>query len=826
MKKLCVLIVTVITAGDPRFAAAQVDEDAVRLSGSARIAGTSRYRPGEWGSVALHLVNGSDEDQTPQAVSFFDKYEHAQFGTRMLVPAGSVRIVRHPVHIPADVGDDVHRLKLLTTLVEESGAGEIVQRQRYGDLFSSGLIPFTGVAPETVIVARTEPEDAHVYEALVAIRTDYGLDRRVGMLSEFPLPTNLLAYSGTEQLIIADDTLATDAAAAGTVRRWLLNGGHLWVFLDLVGQQTLERLLGNECRVEHVDHVTHTDVTIVSTNKRGNAADSHQYEQPVAMARVLVEDLDVTHTVNGWPAAFGQSFGRGYVQFTTLAARGWIRPRGPGDPQPIDATRGSYYVPLESFRNAADAFMQAAPAPPLSVDQFKPYLQDRIGYQIVERRPVIAVLSVFCVGLLIGGVWLHRRGRLERFLWIVPSASALAVAVLGLMGMQARQDMRDTLSVLQLIDLSVEQDEVQIAGAAALYRQDKGEAALAGTSTGILEPERFVGEGGLRRLVWTSGDRWTWQNLPLDAGLRFATFEAGATIDEPPELTGSFGSDGFVGTLNTGSLQSLSDVVIATPTQHTLAPAFDEAGRLVGGRAEVQEPGHVIADALLTDEQRRRQDLVRQMLATEYRRQKYPDRPTLIAWTDPLDAGFEAADHVDRAGAALLTIPIRWERPEPQTSVTIPSPFVPYESVASDGVGVTTAFDRHSGLWRKSGPGKRALLRFQVPEIVLPLQVETATLTVDVSAASRIVSVSMGRPEQPVLVSRLESPLGVQTVTVDDPHVLHLDEAGGLHVLIDVGPVTFKQGEDANVTHEQESWLIHSLQLELTGRTESNETNL
>ena len=352
MKKLFVLIIVMWLVGASRFAVAQVDDDSVRLEGSARIAGTGRYRAGEWASVTVHVVNGSDQDQTPQTICFLEQHPLMQFGSQVLVPARSVRAVTHPIYIPEDVEEDVKWLKLLTTVVEDADAGEVVQRQRDGELFQSGLIPLTGVAPETAWFASDGQGDAAVYEAVIAVRTDLGLDRRVGRVTEFPPPTNPLVYSGTEQVIIADDNLARDPATAGTIRRWLLDGGHLWVFLDLVGQPTLEQLLGNQCRVEHVDRITLTDLTIVPTNDWGSSPDSREFEEPVAMARVLVDDLEVTHTINGWPAAIRQSFGRGHVFFTTLAARGWLRERGPNDPQPNDETRGSYYVPLASLRNA------------------------------------------------------------------------------------------------------------------------------------------------------------------------------------------------------------------------------------------------------------------------------------------------------------------------------------------------------------------------------------------------------------------------------------------------------------------------------------------
>ena len=55
--------------------------------------------------------------------------------------------------------------------------------------------------------------------------------------------------------------------------------------------------------------------------------ETQDHEEPVDFLRVVVDGADVRYTVDGWPAAVWLRAGRGQVLVTTLAARGWVRPR-------------------------------------------------------------------------------------------------------------------------------------------------------------------------------------------------------------------------------------------------------------------------------------------------------------------------------------------------------------------------------------------------------------------------------------------------------------------------------------------------------------------
>ena len=823
--RLCILVFAACLIGRPCPVSAQQGQRPVRIDGPARLAGTSRYRPGDWGLIGIRLLNPNDEDMTSEVVSFFEQDRLAQFGIQCLVPAGTLRTVVHPIYIPDDLGTDTDRLDLLSMLVEDSAAGEVVQRQIDGELFPSRLIPLAQEFPTTVLMTAGTGREQNAYEATIAVRLDQNLDRRVGLLHEYPLPPDLLAYAGTDQLIIADDIVATDPQAAAAIREWIVGGGHAWVFLESVQQETVQRLLGNNCRVEYVDHITLPEVTIKNARNSATLPLTREYDDPIPLVRVLAEDVEVTHTVNGWPAAFRQKIGRGRVLFTALGARGWIRDREPTDPQPTDPARWSAYVPTWPLIQATAGFFKRPAQGRISTDHLKPYLYERIGHRIVGRLPVVTVLLLFCVGLLSVGLLWFRRRRLERLLWFAPAASVVAIGALGLIGMQTRQGLSDTVAVMQVIDMDTEQDEVHVDGLAAMYSTSKQDAALGGRAGGFVQPERFDREANVRRVVWTDRKQWRWQSLQLDAGLRFAPLSFSPIVDQRIQVTGKFGPDGFLGVLDPGPFQNLSDMVIASSTQHTLALSSEDDRSISGGVNDVQGPGRYIVDTLLTDEQRRRQDVLRELLASSLEQDRYPYQPTVLAWADPLASQFEFADEARRIGSALVAFPVQWERPESGTLVTIPSPFLPYEAVFTDEIGLSPVFDRPSGLWRSGSFPTTALLRFEIPDVVRPLDVQRVKLMLDITAPSRTVGVSLGQPENLIPVSQVEGPLGPVQVEVDDPQTLRLDDAGHLHVLVTVSEIALARDDGSRVGGDEENWQIHSLQMELSGRTQQANPN-
>src|SRR5205823_7772543 len=121
--------------------------------------------------------------------------------------------------------------------------------------------------------------------------------------------------------------------------------------------------------------------------------------QPVEFVRVLAPGREPLHTVNGWPASFVADLGRGKVVITTLAARGWLRPR-----TQLNAKSPYPQFPnlptIRDYFNAVSNELRTDPDRPiLAPADLRPYLHTQIGYAVVGRGVTLLLFGAF-FGLL------------------------------------------------------------------------------------------------------------------------------------------------------------------------------------------------------------------------------------------------------------------------------------------------------------------------------------------------------------------------------------------------------------------------------------------
>ena len=123
------------------------------------------------------------------------------------------------------------------------------------------------------------------------------------------------------------------------LRAWLNDGGEFWVMLDRVDFGGLEPLLGDTFTCQLVDRVRLDKVAIRDAEAlpAESPEPAVEYERPLDFARVLVTGMHVTHTVQGWPAAFWRPVG----------AAGWCLRRSaqkPGSAAPPRRGRGGIRI--------------------------------------------------------------------------------------------------------------------------------------------------------------------------------------------------------------------------------------------------------------------------------------------------------------------------------------------------------------------------------------------------------------------------------------------------------------------------------------------------
>jgi hypothetical protein len=453
--------------------------------------------------------------------------------------------------------------------------------------------------------------------------------------------------------------------------------------------------------------------------------------------------------------------------------------------------------PLEVL---ADALHLPDQQDPFPLEAFRRPLTEEIGYAVIGRGTVGLVFAAFLVVALAGGLVLRRSRRPELLGWLAPATAVAAAGAFVALGLSSRRSAVPTVAFGQVVEAAPGTQELAVRGLLAVYRPDSGPAEAGAPQGGLFELDPAGLEGQRRLLVRTDLDAWHWENLALPAGVRFAPFRY--TAKGPPvEAVARFGPRGLEGRLAAGPLADPADALLNTPGARNLAVRLHPDGTFRVGAGDALPAGQFLASPLLSDRQQRRQDLYRAFLARRDA-QRREAHTVLLAWASPLETHFTLVPDARTVGHALLVVPLRLERPEPDTPVTIPGPLVTCRRVSLGGLIPLT---------RQSGSAAEMHLRFQVPVEALPLAIDRARLRARIDAPGRRITIA-GPPGKPVELHRLDSPQAPLRVALTDADLLRLDEEGGLHLTLRVSePLAAGQNGPS------EKWTIHYIELEIAG---------
>lgn len=782
-------------------------------------AGTRTYAAGAWGLVEVSVTNRSEMPAKVLSSLFFPGDPNQQYGRELWMPPRSRRFAWYPVYVPPDIPEGAGFLEFKALVLDRTDEKERLLQSPTGEMLRDGLLPIDRDGGITGWIGEDDPPPdesppPNVGDMIVAARVGTGLTRKVVALRGHALPADADSLQGIEHLVISGDRPLYDAAGLEAIAEWVRRGGRLWIVLTDVPPSLVERLLGEDCRIQTVDRVGLTEVRIeASRASDGSDPAPREFEKPVEMVRVLAEGVEVTHTVDGWPAAFWQKLGRGEVLFTALAPAGWVRPSRPGDRRPATPLGDAEWLPHDPLLRSAERLTGRPEGRLPSVDDWEPLLEEQIGYRVVGRGTVAGVLGLSCAALAVAAVWFGRGGRLERLGWAAPLASLASAGALVAVGVQNTGSVASSVAEGELIETSPGTSVARVSGLAMLFNREQGEVELGGRGS-VLFPDMTGFTGETRRLVWTDWDRWHWENLALPRGVRVAPFQRSIKLESPVFASGEFGPGGFTGQIS-GPMRDGSDLVLATPPGGALAPEQTTDGRFSAGQGEVLAPGEFVSESLLSDVQRRRQDLYRRLLGAG-RGSAFRDRPTLFAWVTPPDLGFVYPEGSEKVGEALAAIPLEVRRTRPGTRVTIPSPFIdPQPAPGVTGSPPSPLFDRRSGEPVEHADSIEAWVRFQLPKEVVPLDLDRAKLSLTVSGAARSLEV-LCRPAGAVeSLRKWENPAGALEIDIERADALALDDRGGLLLGIRVGG----EPRDFRTRKTQSYWRVESMRLEATGRT-------
>lgn len=763
---------------------------------SAAAGGIRRYTPGKWSSVAVQGMNLSDKEAFPTIAVYFGKETGHQYARRMWLPPKSRRMTWLPIRAPNKVEAEKWSFDMTTLALLDSSSGEMIKRRTGQELLPNVPILADKETVKTAAIFRKAFPDGRgyiaeldndAYEMMAIARELAELPRVIITLSDDFSPPHPIMWESLHQFILCGDRIMEDSAGLAVLRDWLFRGGRLCVFLDRTSPETVAAILGHGDTYREVDRVQLDDFTIEDTwqTATGTISDQRRFETPVEFVRVIAEGVDVHTRVNGWPAAFWKQAGSGEVLFITLAPDGW-RPNQirQGD-ENLPENKEAKFREQRTLRSLASRFYQPRPAEPKLHSVMQPLLQEKIGYRIPDRRVATSLLGLNVLGLVLGGVWLARRNKLDRIAILLPIlAGATTIAFLVIGSMNSRS-VPSSLAFAELVQYMPESDSAHISGLAAMYQQRSGEIQVSGDDDGILIPLAKPADGSTHRLLWGDENNGRWVNVTVPAGsVQFASLDQRVQLADPVTATGQFRAEGFVGKLPASFGSDIGDALIASLPSPAMGIQLRSDGTFTGRKEDVFARDQFLAGAVVSDESRRRLEVYRSLLMpTDV--PSFATRPTLLAWTAPLPA-LTVTGELQQQGMALAALPLTIERTPPGTDFTVPATFIRIESVLGTK-GRSLAYNDRNGRWMPNASrATSSRLRFVLPRQVLPCKITEAQLTIKLGAPSRdlIVSSVVDNREEPI--QRIPNPNGVFHIDLNRPEWLFVDEGGGIKLTIEI----------------------------------------
>lgn len=799
--------------------------NASRIMTSASMGFVRRQRTEAWTVATVNAANPGDQDGESLLALYFPDEPGRQYARRMWVPARARRTDWLPFFIPGRFADSAEQIMARTVMIDSAGGREVIRR-RSGEMaaYEMPMARDTEAIKTAAYLRRPLPSDISAVsepdrdalDTLVVARTASSLTERVTQIESDFLPPWADVLRVYDNILLCADRIAHDSAGQSALRAWLRTGGRLWISLDRVSPETLDLLLGNAVDLQVVDRVELDQFTLVTDDNPTvpPAEELCEFESPVELVRVTTSAVDVPCRIDGWPAAIRLPYGDGEVLITTLAPRGW---------------RKEFELsPTRALRTLSARHFQKREGRP-SATTFQPALEQRIGYRAPRRSVAVGLLGGYCLALMGIGVFLLRKGRLDWLAWTTPALTLVAALVFVGLGRASSMSVPPTLAHGQTLYFMPQSNEARIEGLSAIYDQTSREVDWRTAERGWLIPDS-ADDASVRRTVWHDDDGMETQNTSINAGS--VGFAREASVWEYPRrisLQARFGPEGLEGTFHPGDMKPIEDPVLLVPNGSPLAVSLSANGQLVARPADVLAADQYSAESLLSDKQRRRQDVMRRFFDPTDTLQ-FPSSPTLAFWTQPQLEALRFPEGFAVDGEALGLLPVELERTAAGGSFRVPAPFLRMTTVAGRQ-GLSTAFDPRTSQWvRDLTRASEVAVRFQLPEQVLPAVLERGELTIRGNSPSRVIEVFAFEGEAAKLVRELSNLNGVVTIPLDKTH-LTLDARGGIRLALNVGETAGQRQRreaetesggnvvDIDQAVDNSTWNFDYVRLTVDGRT-------
>jgi len=799
--------------------ASHADEQGARAPNYTQVpllGGTRTLRTNRWTLISFEVGNPGDQSVELVTTSFFAEEPRLQYGCTVWVPPHAKRRGWFPIRAPALISDSTNHVDLHSFLIDRTSLPEKLLPSSNGTLYRHGLLGVTGARVVTGMMQ--DPLDDAPRHAVAAARSARNLTMAIPDLYDQSFPPVDKVVEGLDQLVICNDDLLGDAAALAAIRQWLYGGGRAWIMLDKVSPATVRQLLGNRFDWDVVDHVLLDEFTLVHEQSQPGEDPPlpRTFDDPLQFVRIMVANGDVAYSINGWPAAMWCHVGHGQVLLTTLDARGWYREWNSEDHRPKDVMKRSSFAATEPLKFLAEMFLKRRKEPMKVSEAFEEIVSEGLGHEVLPLRFVALILGGFCASLVVSTLVLIRFGGTAIMGALSPALALLAAVIIATAGSVSHRATPQSMAIGQQIEVDEDFATFQTSGVVSLYNQQQWDVPTGSDGGGFFVPGTGQATGSTLRMVWTDLDRWRWENLTLPSGVQSASFSCSVPADSPVKATATLNREGIVVDFDPGSLGDISDVLLLAPGRRAMQTHLQENGTLLARVTDLLPPGQYATGTLVSGDQRRRQAVLRRLLAADG---LWPSNDlVLLGWGQPLDLPFVLNDPQYRTGSALLTVPVTLTRPATGTRVAIPSSLMGYRTITGDHGMVSPAYSNLDREWvEQLVTATRANLRIELPAVLLPMEVHHISVTLNMVAPQREVTIlgknGNSNDQSDVVLWRTHSPVGIARIDIEPDEAWQVMDSGDLTLMLSIGQHPHQEGGAG----AQAGWHIDEFSLDVEG---------
>lgn len=775
-----------------------------------------------WGTLRIELTNRSTSNRDVRVVVFYPDQPNVQYGRDLWLPPQSITtswltVGKAPANDPS-----MQSRELKFQLYDRTDGTPHVVLPNEDDRLRSRVVPYrkreatTSVLTDSIAIDVADPEpfeqsesnDLPIVQFVRVFRQSLGLSESVALIQDRFLPSAVESFDGIDHFVLAGNRIQNDPVFQRTLRNWIQRGGICWVMLDRVDLASVVPLLGDDCRFSIIDRTSLSTVRLSRHGDDAARAEAREFERPVSLARVRLGGSEtVTYTVDGWPAAFNQTVGHGKIVFTTLDGRAWYRPRLASEKRSSFEHYPDLPVANEALDRLAGDLVPQDKMESFTLADLNSLNSAEIGYSVVGQSSAAMIFVLYLAIIACLGFGVRQTRRPELIGGIAPAIAIGFAGLFAALGFQSRHATPATVAMAAIIDVQPGTRSGSLSGVVATYRPDSGMYSLTLPAGGLHMPDASGLEGQVRKLIQVDSDSRVWDQLSLPVGVRMGPYRSPIETGKV-NADARFGPNGLTGRISLERFPTLTDGVLLANESYAYGVSLSGNGDFTARPDDRLKPGQYVTGTVVTDRQKRRQDLLRRYL------NPFPKhlagRPHLLAWTDSPGQTISVSADERAVGNVLLIIPLSTLRPAPGSSVVVPQGFI--------GIGT----EGHGRLTLESSMAGEQTVRFRLPSSLMPLDVERATLSLTIRAPGRTVALSGIANGKPVLLHEVVNPSNPIRLEITNRELLQPDSDGTIRFRIKIGdrPTASVDFRDPD---QYVGWNISSLGLDVTGRTRSRQ---